>query len=95
MTTIEHELRTADARGVSPPQNWTTRAADEIAALRKDAERYRWLRAQVRGARDERGRQEFDMPDPHPLGDIMRGSVAQHFDAAVDAAMAPKRDGAA
>lgn len=40
---LEDELRIADARGVAPPQNWTTRAADELAALRNDADRYRKL----------------------------------------------------
>lgn len=40
---LEDELRIADVRGVAPPQNWTTRAADELAALRADAENWRWL----------------------------------------------------
>lgn len=40
---LEDELRIADVRGVAPPQNWTTRAADELAALRDDAERWRCL----------------------------------------------------
>ena len=31
---IVDELRDADRRGVCPPQNWTTRAADEIETLR-------------------------------------------------------------
>lgn len=31
-------LRDADARGVSPPQNWTTRAADEIERACKRSE---------------------------------------------------------
>ena len=35
MSDILEDLRRADARGVAPPQNWTTRAADEIARLRK------------------------------------------------------------
>ena len=46
MTDILADLRNADMRGVSPPQNWTTRAADEIAVLRKDAERLAWLERQ-------------------------------------------------
>lgn len=29
------DLRDADARGVYPPQNWTTRAANEIEQLRR------------------------------------------------------------
>ena len=61
---------------------------DETEALRADAARYRWLRSQVRGKRDGRGRSEFDMPDPHPLGNIMQGSVAQHFDSSIDAEIA-------
>lgn len=56
------------------------------AALEADAERYRWLRHGTAGVRDSRGRMEFDLPDPHPLGNIMQGSVAQHLDAAIDAA---------
>ena len=59
----------------------------ELAALRKDAERYRWLRANTHGEQDGRGRQEFCMPDPCPRANIMRGSVAQHLDAAIDADM--------
>jgi len=34
--TILEDLRDADRRGVNPPQNWTTRAADEIERLRKE-----------------------------------------------------------
>lgn len=34
MKTLAEELRWADARGVAPPQNWTTRAADELEQLR-------------------------------------------------------------
>ena len=59
----------------------------ELEALRKDAERYRWLRANTHGEKDRRGRQEFCMPDPCPRANIMRGSVAQHLDAAIDADM--------
>ena len=59
-------------------------------ALRKDAERYRKLRAMVRGERHlgTRHNQGFAFPSRFelmPLADIMRGSVAQHLDAAVDA----------
>lgn len=31
---ILEDLRNADRKGVCPPQNWTTRAADEIERLR-------------------------------------------------------------
>jgi len=55
---LQARLRIADARGLAPPQNWTTVCADalaaqdaELAALRAerdaavaDAERWRWLR---------------------------------------------------
>ena len=47
MRDIEAELRSAIARRVGPPQDWVSRAADEIAALRKDAERYRFLRRYI------------------------------------------------
>jgi hypothetical protein len=57
----------------------------ESLALHRDAERYRWLRENTHGEADARGRQEFCMPDPHPQSNIMRGSVAQHLDAAIDA----------
>lgn len=36
MNDILHDLREADRRGVCPPQNWTTRAADEIERLRAE-----------------------------------------------------------
>ncbi|TAL22510.1 MAG: hypothetical protein EPN94_10980 [Nitrospirae bacterium] len=32
---ILQDLREADRRGLYPPQNWTTRAADEIDRLRE------------------------------------------------------------
>ena len=66
------------------------RLLDRLEAAEADAGRYRWLRAGTRGQQDARRRQEFELPDPHPLGDIMRGSVAQHLDAAIDAAMQAK-----
>ena len=36
MNDILSDLRRADADGVFPPQNWTTRAADEISRLRTE-----------------------------------------------------------
>jgi hypothetical protein len=33
MDNILEALRKADAKGLAPPQNWTTRAADEIQRL--------------------------------------------------------------
>lgn len=35
MDNILNDLREADKRGVAPPQNWTTRAADRIEKLEK------------------------------------------------------------
>lgn len=61
----------------------------ELAELRKDAERYRKLRAMVRGERHlgTGHNQGFAFPSRYelqPLADIMRGSVAQHLDATID-----------
>ena len=50
-----------------------------------DAARYRYLRRWTSGQRHSRGRTQFVMPDPCPIGTIMQGSVAQHLDAAIDA----------
>ena len=50
-----------------------------------DAARYRYLRRWTSGQRHSRGRTQFVMPDPCPIGNIMQGSVAQHLDAAIDA----------
>ncbi|PLC06353.1 hypothetical protein CY658_04790 [Variovorax sp. RO1] len=60
----------------------------EIERLRGDAERYEWIRAHTTGHRDARRRMEFAFPDPHPIGNIMQGSVSQHLDAAIDQARA-------
>uniref|UniRef100_A0A6H1ZSE3 Uncharacterized protein n=1 Tax=viral metagenome TaxID=1070528 RepID=A0A6H1ZSE3_9ZZZZ len=53
MNTILKDLRDVDRRGVAPPQNWTTRAANEIEDLEarlKEAEEA--LNKLVRNARD-------------------------------------------
>lgn len=73
----------------------TPRAVSAGDAL--DAQRYRWLRARVSGHRSVNSARPatFAFPGPMaltPVADIMRGSVAQHLDAAIDAAMS---DGAA
>jgi hypothetical protein len=91
-----HSTPCGDIEGVThwmdPCAPATVRAertdAATVAQLREDAERYRWLRAWTTGQSDARGRQAFALPDPHPLGNIMRGSVSQHLDAAIDAARA-------
>ena len=64
----------------------------ELESLRKDAERWRKLRAMVRGERSSESARPAHFAFPThmeltPLADIMRGSVAQHLDAAIDAAM--------
>jgi hypothetical protein len=68
-------------------------ALDEAQA---DAARYRWLRGQVWGCRHALGKGPaiFAFPTAKelpPLSDIMKGSVAQHLDAAIDAARAGEK----
>ncbi len=55
--------------------------------LREDAERWQWFlsRVSAKGVTDESG-QRFVFPFIWPKGTIMRGSVAQHFTEAIDAA---------
>lgn len=74
------------------PQGFANARAEraELDAMRKDAERYRKLRALVRGERHlgTGHNQGFAFPsrfELQPLGDIMRGSVAPHLDSAIDA----------
>lgn len=68
--------------------------ASEFLELLANAERYRWWRAQIQGVRALGSARpaHFGYPStmalPPVRGDIMRGSVAEHFDHAVDAAMA-------
>ena len=62
---------------------------DHEAALAEavaDAERYRHLRQHVHGENYGLTSQCFVFDWPTPLSNIMRGSVAQHLDAAIDAA---------
>ena len=63
---------------------------DELAALRKDAERYRWLRQDECIA-------DWDAAGVLELyaGPDYSRKNGESLDAAIDAAMAPKRDGAA
>lgn len=53
----------------------------------KDAERYRYLQGSVCATRVTPARCEFFLQLPAPIKDPMRGSVAQHFDEAIDAAL--------
>lgn len=62
----------------------------ERDALKPDAKRYQWLRNLTRGHRGACFDQMwFLLPDVKriPGQNIMQGSVAQHLDAAIDAAM--------
>jgi hypothetical protein len=60
---------------------------DEADGLRRDAERYRYLQGFVFADRGRRGPPYFGLPLPRPVSDPMRGSVAEHFDAAIDTAI--------
>ena len=60
-----------------------------LEADSKDAERYRWLRRFTGAGRTTRGLQQFVLSPPQPgERDLFRGSVAQHLDSAIDAAIA-------
>ena len=84
---------------VDVTDSYTLQKELELERLRADAARYRWLRHRTAGLRDNEGRQYFSFPSMfglRPVGDLMRGSVGQHLDAAIDAAMAdtqPKEPG--
>jgi hypothetical protein len=60
-----------------------------VFELRVDAGRYRFIRLRTGASYGARSGQEFTIPRIDRLigQDLMRGSVAQHFDAAIDAAM--------
>lgn len=67
-----------------------TREAMELAGrYQRDAERYRWLTKQIFATKERHGPQ-FCLPLPAPVTDPMRGSVEQHFDAAIDAHLGQK-----
>lgn len=63
----------------------------ELGEARKDAERYRHIRQHVHGEHYGLTSQCFVFDWPTPLSNVMRGSVAQHLDAAIDAAMPPAK----
>ena len=68
--------------------------AEELFAVQRDAERYRWLRNLTRGQQTFGGvstgsspsMQWFKFPPISPASNIMRGAVSQHLDEAIDAA---------
>lgn len=58
-------------------------------ANKKDAERYRWIRSKTQGLRGTFPKDFcFLFPSILPLGNVMKGSVAQYLDEAIDAAIA-------
>lgn len=70
----------------------------EVRRLREDAERFQWLRDRTRGICNyehtdnvlmRHGR--FQFPTVEPISDVMRGSVAQHLEDAIDAARAKEK----
>lgn len=58
----------------------------ELAEARQDAERWDWFRSKTRGERSVDGRGQFVQPRISPITGIMMGSIAEHLDAAIDAA---------
>ena len=63
----------------------------KVAALEADAKRYQHLRTHTSAESNGTGRQVFVLPYISPAGhDLMRGSVAQHLDKCIDAAMKDK-----
>ena len=64
----------------------------ENERLRQDAERYQYLRRWVRGETDLYTEQKTIHFFINPVGDVMKGSVAQHLDEAIDAAMSALPD---
>jgi hypothetical protein len=66
------------------------RQAVEIEKLRKNSARYEWVRRNTSGHRSDDGYQYFGFPTGiglPPIGNIMKGAVCQHLDAAIDAAI--------
>ena len=65
----------------------------ENEQLRKDAERYRWLSLKVVGQHDHiTSLQQICFPLIRPISNVLKGSVAQHLDEAIDAAMTASPD---
>ena len=73
-----------------PPEAITELLA-RLDAAEADAARYRWVRHRVSGHGSHIDHQHFGFPTSlalRPVGDLMKGSVSQHLDAAIDAARA-------
>ena len=81
MTLLETELSAARAE--------IAELRAKLAAAEKDAERYRYWRSVIGAETDKRGRQWFNYPDMNDSrNNLIGGSVAGHFDLAIDAAIA-------
>jgi len=75
---------------------WVSRIPPEPTPSQTAAEaaRYRWIRHRVFGHRGDNGLWSFGFPSSlelPPIGKIRQGSMAQHFDAAIDARIAEQR----
>jgi hypothetical protein len=65
-----------------------------LEAAERDAARYRWLRAGTTAGRSLPGSPaSFNVRHVRAPADVMRGSVAQHLDAAIDAATSQENGG--
>jgi hypothetical protein len=86
--------------GAGSEKDWNRRATDtqalldRISQLELEAKRYRYLRHKVRGVYGVDAKPAFVLPhvDVPPGVNIMRGSVAGHLDAAIDAALSAKKE---
>ena len=82
------ELKAENERLISA----NIRLQEGCELLRKDAERYQYLRRWVRGETDLYTKQKTIHFFINPVGDVMKGSVAQHLDEAIDAAVSALPD---
>ena len=66
----------------------------EVEQSKRDAERYKFFRNKTAGIDgSERGQpdQYFSFPYIPPVSDLMKGSMGQHIDEAIDAAMSAEK----
>jgi len=78
-----------DETGRTAIAAWNRRASAQDAREAADAARWQHFVSHISGGRDPHGRECFviEIPDPRPGVSIMRGSVAEHFTDAIDAAL--------
>lgn len=82
-------LLTVDPDSLRDPTPLLREAATALAEAgedRVDAERYRHIQLHTRGYYDIDAIQAFALPYVTPVTDIMKGGIAGHLDAAIDAA---------